>query len=106
MSTPLPDPALLTTDAQNRALRTLVQNLVFDVAAAVVLVLYSAFAAAHGWGDFQWAVLGFTLVKTAVVSALSYLMRKVFDSAGGPLLPPAPQPAPADPVDPVDPGGL
>lgn len=68
-------------DARNRAFRTLIQGLAFDVAAALTIVLYTAFSSAEGWGDIQWALLGFTLTKTFAVSALSYLMRTVFASA-------------------------
>ena len=69
------------TDARNRAFRSLLQGLAFDVAAALCLVLYTAFSNASGWGDIQWAILGFTLVKTFTVSGLSYLMRTVFATA-------------------------
>lgn len=65
-------------DARNRAWRTLLQNLAFDIGAAVVLVLYTAFITAQSWGDVEWGLLGFTLVKTFVVTGLSYLMRRVF----------------------------
>lgn len=69
------------TDARNRAFRTLLQGLAFDVGAAVVIILYTTFSAANGWGDFEWTLLGFTLGKTIAVTALSYLMRTVFASA-------------------------
>lgn len=71
--------SLVAVDARNRALRTFLQNIGFDIAAALVVVLYTVIAPAESWGDIQWAVLGFTLVKTASVTGLSYLMRKVFD---------------------------
>lgn len=74
----------LKTDARNRAIRTLLQGLAFDIAAAITIVLYTAFASAEGWGDFEWALLGFTLVKTFMVSGLSYLMRTVFRSVAPP----------------------
>lgn len=69
---------LLDAQARSRAWRTLVQNLAFDVGAAVVLVLYTAFVSATSWGDVQWSLLAFTIVKTVVVTGLSYLMKKVF----------------------------
>lgn len=72
-------------DARNRAFRTLVQGLAFDVAAALCLVLFTTFSDASGWGDIQWAILGFTLAKTFMVSGLSYLMRTVFASQMPPL---------------------
>lgn len=65
-------------DAQDRAWRTLLQGLSFDVAAAVVLVLFTAFSSAESWGDLQWTLIGFTVAKSIVVSGLSYLMRRVF----------------------------
>lgn len=79
-------PAQRTTekDARNRAYRTLLQGLAFDVGAAVCIVLYTAFSAAEGWGDIQWALLGFTLAKTFAVSGLSYLMRTVFRTVAPP----------------------
>lgn len=64
--------------AKNRAWRTLVQGLSFDVGAAAVLVLYTAISKANGWGDLQWAIIGFTLFKSVAVSMFSYLMRRVF----------------------------
>jgi hypothetical protein len=90
-------PAQLTVekDARNRAFRTLLQGLAFDVGAALAIVLYTAFVAAEGWGDIQWALLGFTLAKTFTVSALSYLMRTVFRTV-------APPPAPVQPPSPSE----
>lgn len=64
-----------TVDARNRALRTAVQGIAFDVLAALALLLYPIISDADGWGDFQWKVLGFLVVKTAAVAALSYAMR-------------------------------
>lgn len=66
--------------AKIKAWRTLVQNLGFDVGAALVLVLYSAFAPAQGWGDLEWGLLLFTAIKTTVVTGLAYLMRRVFQN--------------------------
>ena len=86
MSNETPVQHTVEMDARNRAFRTLLQGLAFDVAAAVVIVLYTAFSSAEAWGDIQWALLGFTLAKTLSVSALSYLMRTVFRS----VAPPAP----------------
>lgn len=65
-------------DARNRAWRTLVQGLVFDVAAAAVLVMFTAFSKANAWGDLEWSLIGFAVSKSAVVAGLSYLMRTVF----------------------------
>jgi hypothetical protein len=88
----------LATDASNRALRTFLQALAVDVLLALALVLYNVFQQANSWGSFDWNVLGFLLVKTFVVSAASYFMRRVLDPSSFPTpLPPAPVPAPADP---------
>ena len=81
----------LQVDAKNRAVRTLIQQGAFDVLAAVCLVIFTALSDAQSWGDFQWSVLAFTLIKTAAVTALSYLMRTVLDGSGIPTpLPPDP----------------
>lgn len=69
---------IVLTQARSRAFRTFLQSLAFDVGAAVVLVLYTAFASATSWGEVQWGLLAFTLVKTATVTVLSYLMKRVF----------------------------
>lgn len=74
----------LKADARNRAFRTLLQGLAFDVGAALCIVIYTAFANASGWGDIQWALIAFTLTKTFVVTGLSYLMRTVFTSVAPP----------------------
>lgn len=68
----------IVRDAQNRAWRTLLQGLVFDVTAAGVLVLFTAISRAESWSQLEWTLLSFTLFKSVMVSALSYLMRRVF----------------------------
>lgn len=65
-------------DAQNRAWRTLLQGLMFDATAAGVLVLFTAISRAESWSQLEWTILSFTLFKSVMVSALSYLMRRVF----------------------------
>lgn len=67
-----------TRDARNRAWRTLLQGLAFDVLAAIVLVVFTAVSKANAWGDLEWSLIAFTLFKSAMVSGLSYLMRTVF----------------------------
>lgn len=71
---------LVQTDARNRAVRSLLQGLAFDVAAAIVLVLFTAFSAAESWSQLEWTIIAFSVAKSAAISALSYLMRTVFDS--------------------------
>lgn len=65
-------------DAKDRAVRTLLQGLVFDVVAAVVLVVFTSVSKANAWGDLEWSLIGFAVSKSAVVAALSFLMRTVF----------------------------
>ena len=91
--------ALLTVDAKNRALRSFVQGLSVDLAVAIVTVLLTVFTDANGWGDLQWAVIGFTLAKTCVQSLAAFIMRRFVDgSAVRTPLPPEPAVEPAEPV--------
>lgn len=87
----------LTQDAQNRSLRSLLQGLTIDVCVAIVLAVGSAFATANGWSDFQWALLGFSVVKSVVQACVAFVMRRFIDPSSIPTpLPPKPQPEPAD----------
>lgn len=88
---------LRTNDARNRALRTFIQGLGTDVAAALILLLLPVFTSANGWGDFEWQVLGFLVAKTVAVTALSYVMRQYLDASRLPT--PLP---PSDPGEPDD----
>lgn len=86
----------LNQDASNRALRTFLTGMFIDVCVGLVLAVSSAFAGANGWSDFQWAILAFSLVKSVVQSAASYVLRRYIDPSRIPTpLPPTPQPAPA-----------
>lgn len=88
---------LLQVDSKNRALRTFIVGIASDVAVAVVLVLVTVFGGVNGWGDVQWAALGFTLAKTVIMTAGSYILRRFVDRSSIPTpLPPAPVPPPAD----------
>ena len=81
--------SLLKEDATNRALRTFAVNLFTDVAVAVALVLVTAFNSANSWGELEWSLLWFTLGKTVVVTAGSFVMRRYLDASGIPTpLPP------------------
>lgn len=70
---------LIQKDARNRAIRTFLQGLAVDVAAALALVVFPVFNNAQSFNEVDWKVLAFLLTKTAAISALSYLMRTVFD---------------------------
>lgn len=88
----------LAVDAKNRALRTFLVGLATDVLVALTLVIVTALSSATGWGDVEWKVLGFTLAKTLVTTAGSYVLRRFVDPSGIPTpLPPTPVPPPADP---------
>jgi hypothetical protein len=89
--------AALTEDAKNRSWRTALQGLAIDVLVGVVLVIGAAFAGANGWSDFQWAILGFSVAKSAVQAAVAFVMRRFLDLSSIPTpLPPSPQPEPAE----------
>ena len=79
----------LTKDAKNRAVRAAVVNLTTDVAVAVGMVLFTAFSQADSWGSIQWSILLFSVVKTMVVTALSFVLRRFVDPSSIPTpLPP------------------
>lgn len=89
--------AALTEDAKNRSWRTALQGLAIDVGVAIVIVLAPALAGAEAWGDFKWAILGFSVFKSAAQAVLSFVMRRWLDPSGLPTpLPPKPQPEPAE----------
>lgn len=65
-------------DATNRAVRTLAQGLLFDLAVVLLPIMYDL---ASGWdGSFDaahWRLVGLSLLKTIVVTAIAYVMRLV-----------------------------
>lgn len=94
---------LLVADAKNRALRTFLAAIGVDVGMAVSLFIYDTLNDASGWGSFDWYVLSFLFVKTVLVSAASYILRRRLDGSALPTpLPPAPQVEPADDVRPQE----
>lgn len=78
-----PAPPTPTADATNRAWRTLLQGLLFDLAVVVLPALYDAVT---GWdgagGRTYWTAVGLSLAKTAVVAAIAYVMRLVHTPPG------------------------
>lgn len=81
----------LRGDAKNRALRTFLTGLAVDVAVGIALVLTSLLAKANGWGDLEWALLSFSVAKSVVQSACSYVLRRFLDPSAFPTpLPPEP----------------
>lgn len=76
MSDPTLPPVTPTADARNRAVRVLLNGFLVDVAVAVALVLASAMADSHfAWTAEFWRVVGLTVAKTIIMSAVSYIMR-------------------------------
>lgn len=71
---------LADADARSRAARTLLQGLILDVLAAVVLVLTPALTDVH-WTRAYWAALGGLVVKSALQAALAWAMRKLVPPA-------------------------
>lgn len=94
---------LLGMDARNRALRAFLINITADVGVALTLVIVATFGQAESWSDFEWSLMAFTLAKTAVVTAGSYVLRRFLDPSFVPTpLPPAPVAAPSEPARPQD----
>lgn len=71
----------VATDAANRAFRTLIQGLAFDVAAAVVVALSAAIAPGIEWTRAYWLALCLAIFKSAIVSMVSYFARKLVPPA-------------------------
>lgn len=94
---PKPTSVALAVDAKNRAVRTLLVNLATDVAVALAVVIVAAFSKANGFDDLEWSLIGFSLIKTAIVTAGSFVLRRFLDPSGVPTpLPPTPTGEPAD----------
>ena len=67
---------LTKSDAKDRAWRTLLQGLAIDVAVTLVLFLYTATASIE-WTKAYWTLLGLSLAKTVIQTAVSSLMRRL-----------------------------
>lgn len=86
-------------DAKNRAGRTALQGLIIDVLVAVALFVTWLLIDANSWDDLPaWQIIAFSLIKTILMAAASFVMRRYFDRPGGPLLPKDPPGRPADPI--------
>lgn len=64
-------PPATVPDAKTRALRTLAQNLLFDVLLAVVLVVLPLVQAEH----VDYGLVLASVAKTAAVTALAFIQR-------------------------------
>lgn len=90
--------AALTSDARNRALRTLIQSLAADVGIAVLVALSAWWSASPDLSTREaWIGVAVLAGKTAITTALSYLMRRYADGSIPTPLPPAPVPEPVAP---------
>jgi hypothetical protein len=76
----LPVPADASTDARNRAYRTLVQSLGVDVAAAVLLAITPLLANIE-WRQSYWVAVGLLAARSAVTAVVSWAARKVLPPA-------------------------
>ena len=87
----------LQQDAANRAWRSFLQGLGIDVLVALALVVYTVLDSAASWTALEWNIIGFTLLKTVLITAASYVMRRFMDPSKVPTpLPPATPGPPAD----------
>lgn len=78
MSDPRPLPPTAGADARNRALRTFVQGLLIDLAAALILVVGpSLLGADFAWSRTYWLSLAGLAVKTVLQTGLAYVMRRL-----------------------------
>lgn len=74
--TAAPAPVSARPDARNRALRTFLQGLLLDVAAATVVVLLATFSTIEWTGAYWLAVAGL-VGKTVLMATVSYLARRL-----------------------------
>ncbi len=71
-------PPSTEADARNRAARTFTQGLAVDVTAAVALAVAPALSGTDfAWSKAYWLTVAGLAGKTAILSAVSYVSRKV-----------------------------
>jgi len=71
-------PPSTDVDAKNRAFRTFVQGLGVDVVSATALAVVPMLAGSDfAWSRAYWLAVAGLAGKTAVLSAVSYVARKV-----------------------------
>jgi len=75
-------------DATNRAVRTFIQGLAIDVGVALAVLLWTVFSNANTWGDLEWKIIAFSVLKTILTSIASFIMRRFVDRSGSAALPP------------------
>ena len=90
--------AITKSDAKNRAFRTFLQGLAIDIMVALVVLITPILAGANSWGDVpEWKIILFSVIKTVLTTAASYIMRRFVDSK---TLAALPQDPPGDPSEP------
>lgn len=70
-------------DASERAFRTLMQGLLFDVTTAVVVALSAAVMPGVEWTRAYWTALALAVGKSTIVAVVSYFARKFVPPAAG-----------------------
>ncbi len=76
----LPTPAPAAQDAKNRAFRTLLQSLLVDVGAAVVLAITPLLSGVE-WSKGYWIAVGLLAARSAVTALVSWVARRVVPPA-------------------------
>jgi hypothetical protein len=89
-------------DATNRAVRTFIQGLAIDVGVALAVLLWTIFSDANSWGDLEWKIIAFSILKTILTAIASFVMRRFVDRSGSTALPPDDPGRPAESADPPD----
>lgn len=88
--TKAPADPLLTEDAYNRAARSLLVGLGFDVLVAVAFTLVTAFSTATSWNDVPPGLLAFALAKSMMQAIGSFVLRRFGDRSRFPTpIPPS-----------------
>lgn len=96
---------LRKADARNRALRTFLQGLAIDVGVALAVLLWTIFSEANSWGDLEWSIILFSILKTILTAIASFVMRRFVDRSGSTALPPTDPGVPAESPNPGLRGG-
>lgn len=68
-------------DASTRAYRTLVQGLIVDVLAAVVVALSAGIATGIEWTQTYWIALALAVAKSSITAIVSYFARTMVPPA-------------------------
>lgn len=68
--------------AVKRGTQTLLQSLGIDVAVAACLGISTVVGPWEGWDDAKWQLLGFTVGKSVVLAAVSWVIRRYADRSG------------------------